>query len=156
MAENEGRRIIRILDELEHKPIELSAVLAALEPEAVEYRWVVLELEGVASSTSELNILELEALIDRHYTGLVLTWPELKTLAADLNDVWNALIVGFKEPVEPKRGDPASWRRSEFVVDRFDSTEWTIAANSAACRRLEQAYRSARPSSWRRDDSSSG
>jgi hypothetical protein len=124
---------------------ELVHILNLLSPEADLLCWSVLELQAEAKSELEggLGMLELEATIAESPKGLVLTWEELKYLASQFFQVFDAVIVGCRDEEAIPVLDPNVdlTESCEIVVVMFDSSFWEISSrNVQILNRLEQTF----------------
>lgn len=115
----------------------LREITSALEPEARSSVWCLLALEGVArGQVMGRGVLALEEAVNDSPNGLPLTWDDVKELADAFTDVWEIRLIGALTASDVQRDTPLDSlvRRGGFVIDRFDSGDWLISCDPAACR----------------------
>jgi hypothetical protein len=118
--------------------IELADLLDAI-PTTDELSWSIMEMWGVARD-DETDLVQLERQAADSPTGLELSAIRLRTLAAQLRQFVDGIIVGYRgDP--PTRSDADLRTRSEVVIEAIDSTLWRVyARDPAVTDRLQSSY----------------
>lgn len=107
--------------------LDLQGALNLLSPLADQYRWRLLELEGVGDlSPMSETMLGLERQIAARPEGKEVSWGWLSDLAGHLKGLINFRLVG----------DAGSGQAVE--VELFDSSYWTIRADEHVSSELEK------------------
>lgn len=98
---------------------------------ANDLRWHVLDFEGIGTAPGGMTMDEFEHAVHASPQGYALAWDKLLTLAGGIEQTWNCLIVGRRTdaPIlaEHMQTEFAGCR---YVVQAFDSTEWSIGVAS--------------------------
>ncbi len=99
---------------------------------ANDLQWHVLDFEGIGTAPDTMTMDEFEHAVHASPGGYSLGWDKLLTLASGIEQTWNCLIVG-RQPGAPISADPMraeDFAGCRYVVQAFDSTEWSIGAAS--------------------------
>jgi len=97
---------------------------------ANDLRWHVLDFEGIGTAPGNLTMGEFEYAVRASPEGYSLSWDELLTFANGIEQTWNCLIVGRQPgaPVIAEHVRAEDFAGCRYVVQAFDSTEWSIGA----------------------------
>ena len=108
--------------------LDLKGALDLLSPLADQYRWRLLELEGVGDLTQMgETMLGLERQVAVRPKGREVSWVWLSDLAGHLKDLINFRLVG----------DAGSGQAVE-IGSFFDSSYWTIRSDDHVISELEK------------------
>ncbi|MCW3013026.1 MAG: hypothetical protein JWO02_118 [Solirubrobacterales bacterium] len=88
--------------------------------------WSVMEFWGVARN-DDTDVVALEQEAADSPTGLNLSANKLREFAAQLLQLVDGIIVGYRED-PPTRADPDLRTSSEVVIEAIDSTLWRVYA----------------------------
>lgn len=97
---------------------------------ADELSWSVMEFWGVARD-DETDLVGLEREAAESPTGLTLSATELRGFAAQLLQLIDGIVVGYREG-PPTRLDSDLRTSSEVVIEAIDSTLWRVYARDQA------------------------
>lgn len=104
--------------------IQLSDLLKQL-PEN-DWIWCIYEFEGIGIAPYGLSIPEFEELVLSKETGLVMSWEEVKKLAASLNDIISCTLAAVISPVLYDSLENNDLSNCLVLLRVFDSTSWEI------------------------------
>lgn len=94
--------------------------------------WHVLDFEGIGTAPDNMTMDKFEHTVHASPEGYGLNWDKLLTLADGIEQTWNCLIVG-RQPDAPIMGEHVraeDFAGCRYVVQAFDSTEWSIGTAS--------------------------
>lgn len=110
--------------------------LADLLPSIPDNDWVwsILECDGTGIMPNGMSIDAFEEMVHASPTGFVLHWPELKTFATSLESNHFLLVVAVRsaEQLVAAELDVDDFSHCLVVLEAFDSTSWTVAAQPGA------------------------
>ena len=97
---------------------------------ANDLRWHVLDFEGIGTAPDNMTMDEFEHAVQASPEGCSLSWDKLLTLANGIEQTWNCLIVGCPPdaPILVQHLRAEDFADCRYVVQAFDSTEWSIGA----------------------------
>lgn len=106
----------------------LNHILLALARTADKCTWRLFELEGVAHDrVLGCDVLQLEETVQQSPHGLSLKWDEVQKLSDGFADIWSFLLAGIANDRVPEgRSLDNLLQSSEYVVERFDSGDWSL------------------------------
>jgi hypothetical protein len=135
-------RVVQIADAPGGVFVHVTEVLSALEPEATELEWAVLDLRE-ALEASGLDVVAVQAQVEQAPTGLHLTFHELQRLAAGLQQVVDGLFVGCADASGfPSRtaSDDVIIERAAIAVAAFDSSFWLVSGPDEVLDRVHTQF----------------
>ncbi len=94
--------------------------------------WHVLDFEGVGTAPDGMTMETFEQAIHASPEDYSLNWDKLLTLASDIERTWNCLIVGsqFGAMIVAEHIEAENFANCRYVVQAFDSTEWSIGTTN--------------------------
>ncbi len=112
--------------------VTLSQVVGVLPANNLTWRvlrlWAIGEAPGGASMDSFENAVRVAP------EGYPLAWKELLLFASRMEQVWDCLIIATepKITIDRKTLEDAGFANCIYVIEAFDSSEWTMGAHSVA------------------------
>jgi len=107
--------------------LDLNRALALLRPLSKQYRWHILEIEGVGDLTPiGETMLRLERQVANAPKGKEVSWGWLSDLAKHLQDLINFRLIGESASAEG------------VEVELFDSSYWTIRSGEQVIAKLKK------------------
>ncbi|MFI7642814.1 hypothetical protein [Nonomuraea sp. NPDC049400] len=109
--------------------VELKQILGAIPENS--WAWSILELWGTGVAPQGMTMQSFEDLIASSDNGYPLSWGDLVSCAADLEQVHECLIVAARSPSQLSRrlieveSDPELF----VAIEGMDSTQWYIRVN---------------------------
>lgn len=130
--------------------LNLAEVLAMLPSSAAELVWAVQDLvvSGVTRSGGDVHEIEIQT--KQEPSGLVLKWPDLLTLAGQVTQVQEGVLIGSRDPnhVPPLGADSGVLVTYPIVLEVIDASYWLLHTLDRSERAmLARAFRSVRPAS---------
>jgi hypothetical protein len=114
--------IVEIWDTPAVKLVDLLDAIPAID----ELNWSIMEFWGVACD-DDTDLVALERQAAESDTGLTLSAAELRSFAAQLLQLIDGIVVGYRDN-PPTRSEPDLRRSSEVVIEAIDSTQWRVYA----------------------------
>ena len=98
--------------------------------------WRILDFDGVGSAPAGMAQEAFKRVVKASPDGYGMTWSELLAFAAGTEQTWECLIVGCKPGATIKVDslEESGFDGCEYVIQAFDSTEWSVGVASGAAR----------------------
>jgi hypothetical protein len=136
--------VIRVADTHGGVFLHPTAVLEVLAPEAAGLHRTILDLrEAFAPEGSDFDVLAVADKVEQSAAGLHVTYDELLTMSARLQQVIDALFIGCSDPhAFPSRADPDDvvLARAEVVLAAVDSSFWIVSASAGVLDRFRDRF----------------
>jgi hypothetical protein len=136
--------VIRVADTHGGVFLHPTAVLEVLPREAADLHWTILDLrEAFAPEGSEFDVLAVAEKVEQSVTGLHVTYDELLTMSARLEQVIDGLFIGRSDPHDfPSRAesDEVVLARAEVVLAAVDSSFWIVSASAGVLDRFRARF----------------
>ncbi len=97
-------------------------------------RWHVLDFEGIGTAPDNMTMETFEHAVHASPEGYSLSWDKLLVFAGSIEQTWNCLIVGCQPdaPIVAAHMRVQGFTGCRYVVQAFDSTEWSIGSSETA------------------------
>jgi hypothetical protein len=91
------------------------------------YEWAILDIYLTSKYGSQLNVLELEDKVNNNDILFVLSFEELKHLAAKFNQLLDGKILGSKIKF-PRKDYSKKYLElnADIIIEAVDSSYWTV------------------------------
>ena len=119
-------KFIKIRMHSDNGLITLTDILQSIPSNTVP--WRIIELERIGSLPSGQGMRDFEIAIRNMPEGLLIDWGNLVRLAEGVEQVWNGLFIGLGAGFvfERQKILAQDFEGCEFVIEAFDSYEWTL------------------------------
>ena len=99
-----------------------------------DLQWHVLDFEGVGTAPDGMTMEAFEHAVRAAPEGYSLSWDRLLMFADGIEQTWNCLIVGSQPNtvITAERIEAANFSGCCYMIQAFDSTEWSIGTTSQA------------------------
>jgi hypothetical protein len=116
--------------------VELAELLVLLTSVLGNVSWRLLELEAVGAGAVDLS--DLRARIERDPAGFEMGTDELKEVAADLEQIINAILVVPRPGVSPPNPpvDARFYEAAQLVLECVDGDLWRVTTGDQEIHRL--------------------
>jgi hypothetical protein len=133
-----GDQLMPMIEIWDGPAVQFGDLLDAIRG-ADELSWSVMEFWGVARD-DETDLVAIERGAAESPTGLTLSATELREFAAQLLQLIDGIVVGYRQD-PPTRSDADLRTSSEVVIEAIDSTLWRVwARDRAIVDRLHCSY----------------
>ena len=105
---------------------DLIDILIPIEKFCQSYEWAILDIYLTSKYGSNLNVLELEDKVNNNDL-FVLSFEELKHLAAKFNQLMDGKILGSKNKFPRKDYSEKDLElNADIIIEAVDSSYWTV------------------------------
>jgi hypothetical protein len=119
---------LKIMDEKNGAlSFDLIDILIPMEKFCKSYEWAILDIYLTSKYGSQLNVLELEDKVNNNDILFVLSFEELKHLAAKFNQLLDGKILGSKIKF-PRKDYSKKYLElnADIIIEAVDSSYWTV------------------------------